>query len=108
MISFIKESWKTLNTFGRLINLYLFGLIFLNFYRFFLTSYMKQFDLAFSHLLYIFSLITLILLFCTSVRYFERAKKMYLEIDSIHSNNYEKIRIDMYEKLLSSKEKEIQ
>jgi len=108
MLKTLKESLLTLDLPSKLLLFFLLFMSGVNVYGIFEASSIGSYDRAMSHALYAGTLFLLEFVVLYASLYLSRGKKFYLEAKSLYGKDYEEKRMAMYEKLLESKEREIQ
>ena len=108
MLNLLRESFLTLNLWGRFTFFLLIGMTGLNIYECLEARYIGSYDRATSHAIFAGTLFLLKFVILQTSLYLSRGKNFYLSAKSVHENGYEQKRMAMYEKLLEKNEKEIQ
>jgi len=108
MLKLLKEGFLSLNLSSKFLVFLLFTLSCTNIYGFFEAYHIGSYSRAYSHAIYALTLFALNFVVMYSSLHLERGSKFYNEAKSLYGKGYEEKRMEMYEKLLEKKEKEIQ
>ena len=108
MLRWAREGFSSLNIASKLLLLLMNTMSGVNVYGFFEAWSIGSVGRAWSHLIYAITLFLLNVVILYSSVYLTRGREFYKEAKSLYSSDCEEKRMAMYEKLLETKEKEIQ
>jgi len=108
MLKLLRESFLSLGWGSRIIFFFVLFMSGLNVYGFFEARYIGSYDRSMSHAIYAGTLLLFELVILQSSLFLTRARKFHKEAKSLCGKDFQEKRMAMYEKLLESKEKEIQ
>jgi len=108
MLKTLKETWLASNYLGKLIVIYFLTMIIMNGYGTVTSIISNSYKDSAVYFIHTITLLAVLIGLVISTRYLEQAKKLFKEANKLYSKGYEDKRMEMYEKLLEKKEKEIQ